>query len=95
MKRVFVDLKENHKGVITGTVKLPADSVFVFETLAEVLAVFARSCEVDPVEIAADLYRYLKKEQESLFQDVKAFQLSDAIAIKEAQGENFPSHRKQ
>lgn len=70
MKRVFVDLKENHKGVITGTVKLPADSVFVFETLAEVLAVFARSCEVDPVEIAADLYRYLKKEQESLFQDV-------------------------
>ena len=76
MKRVFIDLKENHKGEITGTVKLPSDSVFVFETMAEVLAVFARSCEVAPVEIAADLYRYIKKEQEGLFQDVsKRFNL--------------------
>lgn len=60
-KRLFVDLKENHKGELTGTVKFPADSVFVFEALTAVIEQFAVSCEVPMDEIAADLLAQVRK----------------------------------
>lgn len=59
--RLLVDLKEDHKGHITGTIKLPADSRFVFEAVASVIETFASSCEVPPVEIARDLATFLEK----------------------------------
>lgn len=60
MNRLFVDIKEDHAGNITGSVKFPADSVFVFEVLAEVVWRFSEACEVPPAEVAADLYRFIK-----------------------------------
>lgn len=59
-KRLFVDLKENSRNEIAGTVKFPADSVFVFEALAEVIREFSKACEVAPAEIAADLLSHIR-----------------------------------
>lgn len=55
--RLFVDIKETAVGEITGTVKFPRDSTFVFEALAEVLYQFSQACEIPPEEIAADLIK--------------------------------------
>lgn len=61
--RLFIDLKENSNNVITGTVKFPADSTFMFEALVEVLDLFSRSCEVPMEEIATDLMAAVRKQQ--------------------------------
>lgn len=55
MNRLFVDLKENHEGLITGSIKLPKDSVFTLEALAEVVMLFSTSCKVPAAEILDDL----------------------------------------
>ena len=63
MNRILIDLKENHKGEITGRVKFPKDSAFVFEALVEVLVHFSASCEVPIGEIAVDLLNAVRAEQ--------------------------------
>ncbi len=55
MNRLFVDLKENHEGIITGSIKLPKDSVFTLEAIAEVVRLFSTSCEVPAAETLDDL----------------------------------------
>ena len=37
-KRLFVDLKEDHKKNITGSVKFPEDGLFVFEAITAINA---------------------------------------------------------
>ena len=63
MKRLLVDIKENHKGELTGRVAYPADSVFVLEALVLVIQQFSLSCEVPPSEIARDLLSLIEKEE--------------------------------
>lgn len=59
MKRLVVDLKESADGDIRGRITFPADSVFVFEALAQVIEQFSLSCEVPATEILNDLKGYL------------------------------------
>lgn len=61
MNRLFVDLKEDCHGHITGTVKFPADSTFVLEALQILLQEFSKSCEVPPEDVAEDLRRLILK----------------------------------
>lgn len=61
-RRLLVDIKENHKGELTGRVSHPADSVFVLEALVLVIQQFSLSCEVPPAEIARDLLILIEKE---------------------------------
>lgn len=60
MKRLVVDLKECADGDIRGRISFPADSVFVFEALAQVILEFSKSCEVPPAEILEDIKGFLK-----------------------------------
>lgn len=46
--------------VIVGSMKIPADSLFVLESLRMVLVEFSKSCGVPPEEIALDLVRRIK-----------------------------------
>lgn len=59
MKRLVVDLKECADGDIRGRITFPADSVFVFEALAQVIEEFSKSCEVAPAEILNDLKGFI------------------------------------
>ena len=59
MKRLVVDLKECGDGDIRGRITFPADSVFVFESLAMVIEQFSKSCEVPAAEILNDLKGFL------------------------------------
>ena len=60
-KRLLVDIKENHKGELTGRIAHPADSVFVLEALVLVIQLFCLSCEVPPSEIVGDLQALIRK----------------------------------
>lgn len=55
MTRLLIDLKTDCNGMIVGSIKLPADSPFVLEALAEVVSQFSKSCEIPPEEILDDL----------------------------------------
>jgi len=55
MPRLLIDLKTDCNSEIVGTIKLPSDSPFVLEALAEVITLFSKSCEVPPEEILNDL----------------------------------------
>ena len=66
--RVFIDIKEDTNGHMTGTIKFSKDSTFVFEVLAEVIDEFSKSCEIPPEEIAADLLAAVFKQQEIVVQ---------------------------
>lgn len=60
MNRLFVDLKENCHGEITGPVKFPADGAFTLEALATVLDVFADSYGLTASEVAQDLHAFIR-----------------------------------
>lgn len=57
-KRLFVDLKEDHKKNITGSVKFPEDGLFVFEAILTVLDEYAKSVNLPTHEVIADMYNY-------------------------------------
>lgn len=57
-KRLFVDLKEDHKKNITGPVKFPEDGLFVFEAILTVLDEYAKSVNRPTHEVIADMYNY-------------------------------------
>ena len=57
-KRLFVDLKEDHKKNITGSVKFPEDGLFVFESILTVLDEYAKSVNRPTHEVIADMYNY-------------------------------------
>ena len=54
MSRLLVDLKTNCHGEIAGRIDLPADSAFVVECIAELIARFSKSCGVPVDEILKD-----------------------------------------
>ena len=58
--RLFVDLKENHKGEVVGSIKLPADGLFTFEALLAVVETFAESVDRPVPEVLADLYNFAR-----------------------------------
>lgn len=58
MNRLLADLKEDHKGNITGPVKLPADGAFTLEAILMIVDIFAESVERPALEILQDLYNY-------------------------------------
>lgn len=60
MQRLYVDLKENCHGDMTGTVKLPHDGSFTFEAIAEVIRIFSTSVGIPPDEIVGDIGKFLK-----------------------------------
>ena len=60
MNRLYIDIKEDCRGNLTGPVKLPADARFTFEALAEIISLFSKSCDVPPSEIIDDLRKFLK-----------------------------------
>lgn len=57
-KRLFVDIKEDCNGNLTEKVKFPADGVFVFEALLEVLDQYSKSVEKETHEVIQDMYNY-------------------------------------
>jgi hypothetical protein len=57
VKRLVIDLKEDHHGDTAGHVGFPSDSLFVLEALAVVVEQLAKAAELPPAEVAADLYR--------------------------------------
>ena len=57
-KRLYVDLKEDHKGNITGPVKFSEDGIFVFESLLLVMDEYAKSVNQPTHEVIADMYNY-------------------------------------
>lgn len=57
-ERLFVDLKEDHKGDITGSVKFPEDGLFVFEAILTVLDEYAKSVNLPTHEVIVDMYNY-------------------------------------
>lgn len=63
MNRLFVDLKEDHQGHITGPIKFPADGVFTLEALLTVVEEFANSVGRKPSEVLADLYGHQKSRE--------------------------------
>lgn len=56
--RLFVDLKEDCNGNLTGQVKFPADGLFTFEALLEVFDQYAKSVDKPTAEVIADMYNY-------------------------------------
>jgi len=65
MNRLFVDLKENHKGEVVGSIKLPADGLFTLESLLVVVETFAESVSRPASEVLRDLYGHqLYREKE-------------------------------
>ena len=54
MTRLLVDLKTDCRGDIVGRIDLPADSAFVVECIAELIARFSKSCGVPVDEILKD-----------------------------------------
>jgi len=56
--RLYVDIKQDHKGNLTGPVKFPVDGLFVFEALLLVLDEYAKSVERPTHEVVADMYNY-------------------------------------
>ena len=55
MNRLLIDLKENCHGDLTGTIKLPKDSAFALEALAEVVRHLSANCGVPIDEILKDI----------------------------------------
>lgn len=65
MNRLFVDLKENHKGEVVGSIKPPADGLFTLESLLMVVETFAESVSHPASEVLWDLYGHqLYREKE-------------------------------
>lgn len=62
MNRLLADLKEDHKGNITGPVKLPVDGTFTIEAILLVVDVFAESVGRPSAEVLRDLYNYRRTQ---------------------------------
>ena len=60
--RFFVDFKETSAGDISGTIKFSKDSVFVLESLAEIIGQFSEACGVPPDEIVCDLLDIIRED---------------------------------
>ena len=54
-QRLFIDLKENCNGEVTGPVKLAADNAFNLEALSVVIQIMSESSGVPAVEICRDI----------------------------------------
>lgn len=64
--RLFVDLKDDCHGELTGSVKLPADGTFTLEALLTVVETFAASVGRPASEVLRDLYGHqLHREKEN------------------------------
>lgn len=57
--RLLIDMRQEGEEIV-GSMKIPADSLFVLESLRMVLVEFSKSCGVPPEEIALDLVRRIK-----------------------------------
>ncbi|MBK6587900.1 MAG: hypothetical protein IPG22_06250 [Acidobacteria bacterium] len=66
--RFFVDFKESAKGEIVGGIKFPRDSVFVLESLAEIVTQFSEVCCVPPEEIIVDVLAVLRNSNATVLQ---------------------------
>ena len=62
-KRLFVDIKEDCKGNLTGPVKFPADGAFVFEAILLVIEEFANSVKKPPNEVIQDMYNFKRLKE--------------------------------
>ena len=60
MNRLLIDLKENCHGELTGTIKLPKDSAFALEALAEAVSHLSANCGVPIDEILKDIFTLCK-----------------------------------
>lgn len=60
--RFLVDFKESANGEIVGTIKFTRDSVFVLESLAEIVTQFSEACNIQPEEIIVDVLTVLRNE---------------------------------
>jgi hypothetical protein len=60
MNRLYVDLKEDCNGHLTGPVKLPADGTFTFEAILEVVAIFAESVGKPSSEVLHDMHTFAR-----------------------------------
>lgn len=58
--RLLIDLKEDHNGNITGTLKFPADGSFTLEAILTALEEFSKTFDRKPSEVLADMYSYQK-----------------------------------
>lgn len=58
--RLYVDIKEDCHGNMTGPVKLPHDSLFTFEAILVVIETYATSVGKPQHEVLADMYNYLR-----------------------------------
>lgn len=54
--RLFVDIKEDCNGNLTGPVKFPADGTFTIEALLTVIEEFSKSLGRAASEVLADMY---------------------------------------
>ena len=59
--RFYIDIKEDHNGNLTGSIKFPQDSLFTLEVLCEVIQKLSEACGVAPTSITHDLGLMLKQ----------------------------------
>ena len=62
-KRLFVDIKEDCNGNLTGPVKFPADGAFVFESILLVIEEFANSVKKPANEVIQDMYNFKRLKE--------------------------------
>ena len=64
-KRLYVNIKEDCNGNLTGPVKFPADGTFVFEALLLVIEEFSKGIDISTNEVIQDLYNFHCKKVKS------------------------------